>query len=404
VATRVVPVWHMFNEFLEDLFELDLRVLHTLPRFFFLPGRLTKEYVQGRRRRYVRPLRLYLFSSFLLFTVLALTNAAGFGVLVDVPSTEEIQRQIEEGMSGAAQGAAAIEAARSGLAFAPSGTFAPRPEGTSSAEGGAPADTAAAVDPVVEAALARAYAEVAGNPRIPEGLKASLRQFGGGSAPARSGSARAAEPRADTAVGLSAPPLVAALEPAPPASSPAPTVDPPDESSRMKVARFIAESESINFDLGFGDTARGERIEQMLRWKVARAIATPGDLVSGMIDKAPYLMFLMLPTFALLLKLLYVRRGRLYVEHLIFALHIHALAFFTFTAAALMGQSSVAEVATLGNWIAVSPFVYLILALRHVYGQSLAKTVLKAVLLLGAYEVALAIAFVVLAVGTVILM
>jgi hypothetical protein len=328
VATRVVPVWHMFNEFLEDLFELDLRVLHTLPRFFFLPGRLTKEYVQGRRRRYVRPLRLYLFSSFLLFTVLALTNAAGFGVLVDVPSTEEIQRQIEEGMSGAPQGAAAVEAARSGLAFGPSGTLA------------------------------------------------------------------------DT----SAPPLAAAPAPVPPVSGLPPAVDPPDESSRMKVARFIAESDSIDLDLGFGDTARGERIEQMLRWKVARAIAVPGDLVSGMIDKAPYLMFLMLPTFALFLKLLYIRRGCLYVEHLIFALHMHALAFFTFATTTLLSETGVAELAALGNWIAVSPFVYLILALRHVYGQSLAKATMKTVLLLSVYGVALAIAFVLLAVGTVVLM
>jgi len=46
-ADGIVPVWHMVNESLEAVFELDLRVLHTLPTFLFRPGRLTKEYIGG---------------------------------------------------------------------------------------------------------------------------------------------------------------------------------------------------------------------------------------------------------------------------------------------------------------------------------------------------------------------
>jgi len=57
-----------------------MRVLWTLPKFLFLPGRLTKEYINGRRKRYIRPFRLYLFTTFVLFTVLAFTAGGGLQV------------------------------------------------------------------------------------------------------------------------------------------------------------------------------------------------------------------------------------------------------------------------------------------------------------------------------------
>ncbi len=43
--------------------------------------------------------------------------------------------------------------------------------------------------------------------------------------------------------------------------------------------------------------------------------------------------------FALLLKLLYLRRGILYLDHLVFALHLHAFAFVVLTAAVLIAAS-----------------------------------------------------------------
>src|SRR5258706_10458312 len=47
-----------------------------------------------------------------------------------------------------------------------------------------------------------------------------------------------------------------------------------------------------------------------------------------LISLAPYAAFLLLPVFALLTRVLYWRRGMLYGEHLVYALHIHAFAFF----------------------------------------------------------------------------
>jgi len=48
---------------------LDGRFWRTIGLLVFRPGRLTREYLAGRRRRYVRPARLYLFSTLVFFAV-----------------------------------------------------------------------------------------------------------------------------------------------------------------------------------------------------------------------------------------------------------------------------------------------------------------------------------------------
>jgi hypothetical protein len=47
----------------------------TLGALMLRPGRLTREYLVGRRRRYVLPLRLYLTASFLFFMVVKIISA-----------------------------------------------------------------------------------------------------------------------------------------------------------------------------------------------------------------------------------------------------------------------------------------------------------------------------------------
>lgn len=53
----------------------DGRLWRTLAALLFRPGFLTREYLAGRRRRYVRPGRLFLVASLLLFAVLRLVTA-----------------------------------------------------------------------------------------------------------------------------------------------------------------------------------------------------------------------------------------------------------------------------------------------------------------------------------------
>ena len=291
-ADRVVPLWHMLNEALEAVIELDMRVIHTFPKFLFLPGRLTKEYINGRRKRYIRPFRLYLFTTFLLFTVLAFTAGQGF----QFPFNPEVSP--------------------------------------------AQADTMQTNSTV--------------------GL-------------------------ADSTVTASAPSFLGTPE------------------QREEWARAIRTNpDAVNVQ--FGDPETQSQLEQLLRVKVADALRNPRDFLGSMIDRGPYIMFLMLPLFAFLLKLLYIRRSRLYVEHLIFSLHVHAFAFFAFTVGILLGETDSGWLQAAGGWIDASPLLYLVLALAHVYDQGLIKSTIKAFFLLFCYTIILSIGLIVLVLAAVALM
>jgi hypothetical protein len=61
------------------LFDVDARVWRTLVSLFFRPGRLTELYLRGKRMSFVRPLRIYLVVSALLFIVV--TSMSELGVI-----------------------------------------------------------------------------------------------------------------------------------------------------------------------------------------------------------------------------------------------------------------------------------------------------------------------------------
>ena len=62
---------HLGEELLHGVMHFDSRVWRTLPLLVFRPGKLTREWVQGRRARYVSPLALFLFTIFVLFMALS---------------------------------------------------------------------------------------------------------------------------------------------------------------------------------------------------------------------------------------------------------------------------------------------------------------------------------------------
>jgi len=66
--------WTLLNESFEDVFSLRSRASITLLHLLFHPGYLTREFFSGRRARYVPPLRLYLITSLVFFTVLTIVS------------------------------------------------------------------------------------------------------------------------------------------------------------------------------------------------------------------------------------------------------------------------------------------------------------------------------------------
>ena len=81
----LVSFGELIEELLSELFQLDSRIARTVVPFLFRPGKLTNEFVAGRRVQYSSPLRLYLLTSFVYFFVLSMVGPAH--VEVHRPST-----------------------------------------------------------------------------------------------------------------------------------------------------------------------------------------------------------------------------------------------------------------------------------------------------------------------------
>lgn len=64
------------GDFFDTVFELDNRIMRTLPALLFRPGHLSKEYFAGRRVRYVSPVRLFVFLCIATFFVARLATPA----------------------------------------------------------------------------------------------------------------------------------------------------------------------------------------------------------------------------------------------------------------------------------------------------------------------------------------
>ena len=65
----------LIRDLMEDLLDLDSRFMRTVKPLLFKPGRLTRDYMEGRRFRYAPPMRLYIFSSIVFFLLATLLSS-----------------------------------------------------------------------------------------------------------------------------------------------------------------------------------------------------------------------------------------------------------------------------------------------------------------------------------------
>ena len=96
-----------FHDLLHGVLHFEGKLWRTLPVWLLKPGKLTREYIEGKRAKYVSPIALFLFVVFLTF---ALFNALG-GALqwdgeVEPDATAEMQEAYTAGNTGVARGRA----------------------------------------------------------------------------------------------------------------------------------------------------------------------------------------------------------------------------------------------------------------------------------------------------------
>jgi hypothetical protein len=79
-----VPTTHeLVHELLEGLTHSDSRLWRTLTTLWFKPGKLTEEFVAGRRVAYLPPFRLYLIVSVIFFLIASLVHTSGQAIIFD---------------------------------------------------------------------------------------------------------------------------------------------------------------------------------------------------------------------------------------------------------------------------------------------------------------------------------
>lgn len=80
---------HMVEELLHGLFHFDTKAWRTIPALILRPGKLTKQYIAGKRTSFVSPLALFLFLIFLMFFVFSLTLSGPDENIINPTKTKE---------------------------------------------------------------------------------------------------------------------------------------------------------------------------------------------------------------------------------------------------------------------------------------------------------------------------
>jgi Protein of unknown function (DUF3667) len=119
-------------------------------------------------------------------------------------------------------------------------------------------------------------------------------------------------------------PVTNVPSPAPSAPSPSPA---PNTDKQLKKYGKIDERRFVVFDQAKSTTPFERWIEGRAKEKMGEHGTKMGLFIATLFSNLPYMMLCCIPLFAFVLKILYIRRHIFYIDHLIYALHIHTFAY-----------------------------------------------------------------------------
>jgi hypothetical protein len=94
--SRLIKLRELISEAFGDLFEIDSRLWQTIVPLVIRPGRLTYDYLQGRRARFMPPFRMYLVLSLIFFVVVFFNPREELGFFYKIPSQQETAAAIAD--------------------------------------------------------------------------------------------------------------------------------------------------------------------------------------------------------------------------------------------------------------------------------------------------------------------
>jgi Protein of unknown function (DUF3667) len=119
---------------------------------------------------------------------------------------------------------------------------------------------------------------------------------------------------------------------------------------------------NVNFNCEPNETVCGWFKQRLKgKWEGRKGADIVHELKAGALSNVPYALFMLLPLFALLTKLIYVGRGLYFGEHMVYALHVHAFTFFALLLMALTPE-------VVGGLVFCAVMVYYFVAMQRFFG------------------------------------
>ncbi len=143
------------------------------------------------------------------------------------------------------------------------------------------------------------------------------------------------------------------------------TIFEPDENDKPSVETGSDKNPSTPFE---------KWIEARAKEKMGEHGTKMGLFIATLFNNLPYMMLCCIPLFAFVLKILYIRRHIFYIDHLVYALHIHTFAYtgVMLIVLATIGLNHMAP-GTITGWIIallwIAFVVQIFLSIRRVYRQ-----------------------------------
>lgn len=341
-----VPFRRFAYEFVESITHFDTRLWNTLKAIFTKPGQLTKDFVEGKRARYVHPARFYVFVSVIFFALLSLRLDHGIEADHNDPSSHLVLSPIDHVLPDSA-----MMHLRADSSF-----------------------THMARLPIDSPWYGRARQRLLGG-GVDRYMDSIAQLFSLDTLPGSHARFAAAVRHLPDSSSLDVERLVPLWGNN--------HVTFPDKESQRSFVRIGANMTDAQADslLSEGRTTRPAWWEKRLLRSVGRlqvgSIQGTLRLAHLVVKNISIIMFLLMPFTAVLLVWAQARR-HYYWEHLIFSVHIHSIFFLFFSIAllfTLLIPFPLPEEASIP--VALIALVYLVISLRRVYGRSIGGTVLR---------------------------
>ncbi len=70
------PIWYLISDLTEDIISKDSKLFRSIGQIIFHPGSLTRDFMDGKRARFIPPVRFYLLCTLTFFITLAVADVA----------------------------------------------------------------------------------------------------------------------------------------------------------------------------------------------------------------------------------------------------------------------------------------------------------------------------------------